>query len=177
MTSLLSQTITSVVPYTCSINLALKSRSAAQVVLQPSGKRESWSGLEERYYGCRCSFFFSEYITASDLWGHLEQTKAVMGEKTEDGPQNLLMNRHTQQIFIQMTNWFTQATSQSSHCYTRCTHERTTKTLPSAHTSTWHVWLKTIDMMGGFTKTEMTSGGCGRRRRNTHAETKQYYVV
>lgn len=34
-----------------------------------------------------------------------------------------------------MTNWFTRATSFSSYCCTWCTHERPTKTEPSAHTS------------------------------------------
>lgn len=35
-----------------------------------------------------------------DLWGHLKQTETVMGEKTDDEPQNLLMNLCTQQIWL-----------------------------------------------------------------------------
>lgn len=35
-----------------------------------------------------------------DLWDHLEQTETVMGKKTEDEPQNLLMNLCTQQILL-----------------------------------------------------------------------------
>ena len=35
-----------------------------------------------------------------DLWGHLEQSVTMMGEKTEDEPQNLLVNPRTQQILL-----------------------------------------------------------------------------
>lgn len=44
--------------------------------------------------------FVSKYVTAVHLWGHLEQTETVMWKKTEDEPQNLLMNLRTQQILL-----------------------------------------------------------------------------
>lgn len=43
---------------------------------------------------------FSKFITAVDLWGRLEQTESVTGEKTEDEPQNVLVNLRTQQIWL-----------------------------------------------------------------------------
>lgn len=63
----------------------------------------------------------------------------------------------TRQDHTHVTNWFTSATSSSSYCCVRCTHESLYKSQPSAHTSRWHGWLETVDMVSGPIKAEKES--------------------
>lgn len=89
-------------------------------------------------------------------WGHLESSPTMSGEKTEDEQAMKPAREPTHSADLtHMTNWFTLATSHSSHCCTWCTHESAIKTQPSAHTGRWHVWLETADTMSGFTKTRV----------------------
>lgn len=63
---------------------------------QPSKRYRSTTPLN----GDVCILRFSEYIIGVDIWGQLEQTDTVMGEKTGDEPQSLFMNLCTQQILL-----------------------------------------------------------------------------
>lgn len=88
------------------VSLALNSLRHSGIKLNSTSSSGNVSALsksrrtsfKERYCECRYSSFLQ--IHYSSGWGHLEQTETVMGEKTEDEPQNLLMNLCTQQILL-----------------------------------------------------------------------------
>lgn len=94
---MLSQTITSVWHYTCYVSLALKLTSGSGNV---SASSKSGAGPVLKDITSADILLLPKYITAAGPRGRLEQTETVMGEKTDDEPQNLLMNLCTQQILL-----------------------------------------------------------------------------
>lgn len=154
VTSLPSQTITSVWHDAHYVNLALT----------PLKKQLRWSQpwLKQRQLsrGQRClSSFWSGRVTAERVFGSVWNTlqlrwkKEIARWEAEPCPWTFALA----DFFIHMTNWFTPATSSSSHPCMWCAHVRRAKKLqPSAHTSGRHEWLVTVNAMSGFLRIERT---------------------